>query len=270
MTNIKLIVSDIDGTLVDSSEKIPQELVDVVGKCKERGIVFALATGRTTELAAPFVSALHIDAPCIEANGAYILQGEKCLLEHGFSVEPVKEVLYKANEQGMTVTLADTHSERAMKETEYVRYHQKMGDRFKELLPFESISWGTDRFQKVMIMDESRSGKIVDIRKMLEPYSNDYWITTFSDKAVELGPKNCNKATGVKDLAELLGIDMKDVMACGDYRNDFEMIRNAGFGVAVANALPELKALAKYVAEKPYALGVVEAIERFCLADESI
>ena len=64
MSEIKLIVSDIDGTLVDRTERIPPELTAAVQKCREAGIVFALATGRTTELTEPFVSALAIDKRC--------------------------------------------------------------------------------------------------------------------------------------------------------------------------------------------------------------
>lgn len=264
MADIRLVVSDIDGTLVDKTETIPQALIDAVHRCREAGITFALATGRTAELAAPFVKALNIDAPCIEGNGAFIRRGDVCLVEHGFSVAPVREILKRADALSMTVTLADTSRERAVRETDYVRYHQAMGGRFRELLPFSSIDWENDRFQKVMIMDERRSGQIEEIRDLLKPYAGLYWITTFSDKAVELGPRDCNKATGVRDLTKILGIGMENVMACGDYRNDLEMLQQAGCGVAVDNALPEVKAVADYVATKPYALGVVEALQRIC------
>lgn len=267
MPDIKMIVSDVDGTLVDSSERIPQELVDIVRRCQESGIIFALSTGRTNELAAPFVEALGITDPCVEANGAYILQQGSCLLEHGFSLEPVRDILQRAHDMGLTVTIADTCVERATRETDYVREHQKLGGRFKELLPLESIDWSRDRFQKVMVMDEHRTGKVEGIRAQLEQHSDRYWITTYSDKAVELGPKDCNKASGVRELAALMNIDMANVMACGDYWNDYEMVSQVGWGVAVGNGLPELKAVAKYVAAEKYAYGVVEAIKALCFGE---
>lgn len=264
MSNIKMIVSDVDGTLVDHTEKIPPELVAAVRRCREAGIVFALSTGRTNELANPFIAALGITDPCVEANGAYIRQGDRCLLEHGFSIAPIREILYQAHGAGLTVTLADTCVERATGMTDYVREHQRIGGRFKTPLPLEEIDWEQDRFQKVMVMDEHRTGKIEAIRPRLAAFSSHYWITTYSDKAIELGPKGCNKASGVKELADLLQIDMEDVMACGDFWNDFEMISQVGWGVAVGNALPELKAAANYVARGTYAMGVVEAIHALC------
>ena len=188
MRDIKLIVSDIDGTLVDRTERIPPELTAAIQKCRDAGIVFALATGRTAELTEPFVRALGIDAPCVEANGAYILQGGRCLVEHGFSAAPIREILERADQLDMTITLADAQCERAVRETDYVRYHQSLGNRFQTLLPLSAIDWEADRFQKIMIMDEARSGNIQEIRDRLEPFYNQYWMKTFSNKEVELGP----------------------------------------------------------------------------------
>lgn len=268
MPDIKMIVSDVDGTLVDSSERIPQELVDIVRRCQNAGIIFALSTGRTNELASPFIDALGITDPCVEANGAYIRNRDTCLLEHGFSIEPIRDILYQAHDYGLTVTLADTCVERATRRTDYVCEHQRIGSRFKELLPLENIDWKNDRFQKIMVMDEHRTGKGQEIRSALEQYSDLYWITTYSDKAVEIGPKDCNKASGVRELAALLNIDMANVMACGDFWNDFEMVSQVGCGVAVGNALPELKTAAKYVATETYAFGVVEAIKVLCFGEK--
>lgn len=261
---IKLIVSDIDGTLVDETEKLPDAFKVLVDRCRKAGIQFAFATGRTKELTDPFVNALGISIPCVEANGAYILQGDQCLVEHGFSIAPIKEILYYAHDLGLTVTISDTRFERATRETDYVKEHQKFGHRFMNLLPLDNINWAHDRFHKVMIMDEHGSGKIEAIRAQLAPYSDRYWITTYSDRAVELGPLNCNKATGMKDLAAYLGVDIDQVMACGDYSNDAEMLTQAGIGVAVGNASEQIKSLADYVAEASYAYGVIEAIEKIC------
>ncbi len=267
MPDIKMIVSDVDGTLVDSSERIPEELVNIVRRCQDAGIIFALSTGRTFELAQPFVEKLNIIDPCVEANGAYIIRNGECLVEHGFSLEPVRHILELAHDMGLTVTISDTKEERATSETDYVREHRRFGNRFQELRLLESIDWKNDRFQKVMIMDEHHTGKIDQFRELLEQHSDKYWITTYSNQAVELGPKDCNKASGVRELAAMMGVQMDQVMACGDFWNDYEMISQVGWGVAVGNALPELKAVAKYVATKPYAHGVVEAITALCFAE---
>ena len=114
-------------------------------------------------------------------------------------------------------------------------------------------------------MDEHHTGKIKAFREELKRnFSEQYWITTYADAAVELGPCGCNKMTGVKELMGLLGVRQDEVMACGDFENDMEMVEYAGVGVAVDNASDSLKAKADYGASKPYAYGVVEAIEKYC------
>lgn len=262
---IKLIVSDIDGTLVDPSEIIPEKLKEAVRKCSDEGIIFAFATGRTKELTDPFVQMLGIEVPCVEANGAYIMHGDRCLKEHGFSLKPIQEILCHAHELGLTVTISDTCCERATRETDYILEHKRIGNRFVELLPLEKIEWDQPIYQKIMIMDEHHTGQIEHIRHMLKEYKDIYWITTYSDRAVELGPRDCNKATGVQELAEMLNIPMEQVMACGDFSNDYEMIEQAGIGIAVSNASDQIKGIADYVTQNSFALGVVEAIETYCL-----
>lgn len=262
--SIKLIMTDIDGTLIDSSETIPSELVEAVRKCKEKGIRFGVATGRTKELADPIIKKLGITDPCVISNGACIVQGNECLIEHDFSVQPIIQYIIQADREGLTVTLTDKKGERAIRETNYVRYHQTLGNRFKETVNLKEIDWQKAHFQKVMFMDEDKTGKIRSYQERMADFKEWYWVTTYSDAAVELGPRGCNKATGVKELAELLGVEKHEIMACGDFSNDLEMISEAGIGVAVNNANEELKKKADYVASASFAHGVIEAIERYC------
>ena len=80
---------------------------------------------------------------------------------------------------------------------------------------------------------------------------------------MEIVADNCSKATGVERLIQLMHCSKEEVMAIGDHTNDIEVLQLAGIGVAVANAVPELKAVAQYVTQEERANGVAEAIERF-------
>lgn len=261
---IKLIATDIDGTLIDLAEKIPQQLVDTVRKCREYGIHFVLVTGRTKELVDQIVKTLEISDPYVVANGACIFRESQCIYSQGFQAVSILNILKEADQDGMTVTFSNEYAERAIRQTDYVRWHQEFGGRFKTYISLEDIDWRTEQFQKIMIMDENRTGKIEKYQRLMNDHREEYWVTTYSDMAVELGPKACNKATGLKALTDIMGIRMEEVMACGDFLNDLEMVKAAGIGVAVANAAPELKAAADYVAREQYCYGVMEAIEKYC------
>ena len=78
-------------------------------------------------------------------------------------------------------------------------------------------------------------------------------------------PKGINKAHSLELLCEQMGITKEEVMACGDNTNDAEMVIWAGTGVAVANSVDALKAVAEYICSEERSYGVAEAIEKFCL-----
>lgn len=79
--------------------------------------------------------------------------------------------------------------------------------------------------------------------------------------AVHIKSKKVNKGTGLKRIAELMGLDAKDFVAIGDSPNDIEMLEASGFGVAVGNAHPELKKVAALVTEGVHGAGVAEAVQ---------
>ncbi len=78
--------------------------------------------------------------------------------------------------------------------------------------------------------------------------------------AVHIKSKKVNKGTGLKRIAGLMGLDVRDFVAIGDSPNDIEMLEASGFGVAVGNAHPELKKVADMVSEGEHGAGVAEAV----------
>ena len=82
---------------------------------------------------------------------------------------------------------------------------------------------------------------------------------------IEVNALGVNKGIGLLKLGELLGIKREEIMACGDGMNDLEMIREAGLGVAMANAVQEVKDAADFVTDSNEKDGVAKAIEMFAL-----
>ena len=78
--------------------------------------------------------------------------------------------------------------------------------------------------------------------------------------AIHIKSKKINKGTGLMRIAEMMGLDARDFVAFGDSPNDIEMLEAAGFGVAVGNAHPDLKRVAKMVTKGEHGTGVEEAV----------
>ena len=82
---------------------------------------------------------------------------------------------------------------------------------------------------------------------------------------IEINAAGVNKGTGLVELGKLLGTRREEIMACGDGDNDTEMLREAGFGVAMANGEEQVKDAADYITESNEEDGVARAIEKFVL-----
>ena len=82
---------------------------------------------------------------------------------------------------------------------------------------------------------------------------------------IEINAAGVNKGTALVELGSMLGIRREEIMACGDGDNDIEMVKEAGFGVAMGNAEEEVKAAADYITLSNEEEGAAKAIERFAL-----
>ena len=102
------------------------------------------------------------------------------------------------------------------------------------------------------------------IEGMLEGIKNVTVTSSFPHNN-EVGGKTTSKATALKHMMEVLSIGREELMCCGDSLNDIEMIKLAEIGVAMQNAVQEVKEKANYITDFNYEDGVAKAIERFVL-----
>lgn len=262
--SIKLVVSDMDGTLFDRDEKMPDLVREFAPYLQQRGILFAVATGRSHELSQKFISVLSPTAPCVYANGALITRADGSVIQDiQFSLAPIAPLLEQAVAQGMSVVISSGGKPDTVVEvTDWVRLQQQSFGIYMHAHHPTPQEWATMSAYKVLIKDSAR--QIGRICRPLDSLSDICAFTEYETGAAEIVPPNMNKAIGIGKLAETLQIDLADVMAIGDYVNDIEMMTMVGMGVAVGNAMDEVKQRAKYVCSAAGALGVQEAILRFC------
>ncbi len=261
---MKLVLSDIDGTLVHSNEIITPEVTDMVSRLQQNGIQFTIATVRTYDAAQPFVKALDISIPYVINNGATIIHNGTCLYAKSLSIHPIADVLEYADSFGLTVAISDTHNEMPLSINDHVLEQQALG-RMTKIFPREQLRDTAKTFQKVMIYDPARGPIIEEIYQRILPNAADYFVTHYPCQAVELAPKGCTKATGLQALSKIMNIAPHEILTCGDAINDIEMLKIAGIGVAVGNATTEVKNVADYVATHHWSAGVVEAVDKLLL-----
>ena len=255
LDDYKMIVSDIDGTLMGKDHQIHSLTKDVVSHLRSNGIYFTLATGKSLPGTISQADALEIDLPLVLINGA-MLQTRKgeVLWQTVLPLELTQE----------TIEICED------KESDLVIY---MGDKilFKEMNSninqvyghltsglFEVGEWNTIRdslagANKCLVVDTINRENLYEIGEVFGKAFNDRAdVIHTSELLVEVMPKGVTKVTGIQALAESLDVRMHEVMAFGDFDNDAAMLSAVGLGIAVENASPRAKSAAKFV------IGAVE------------
>lgn len=261
----KLILCDVDGTLIDASEQITPAF-DVLKELIETNhLHFSLASGRCLELVQKYIQKLDIQDPVLINNGAGARWNGNVLWDDWFDAKYAKEAVQAADALDMAVFMCCGDYELAYKYNGYIQREIEVFGRYNRFyIPLES-EWETLQLERIMLTDPQKPGRIDRLLPYLTQYEDHFKVIRYDDRHIDVMKKGVSKGSGLHRLVQTLGIRMEDVMFIGDGLNDMEIIRQAGIGVAVGNAHPKLKDAADYVCASSHTEGVVEAIRRFCM-----
>ena len=259
----QLIISDVDGTLIDQTEEISQAFNELSEKVKAEKIPFTIASGRCYSELKAFIEHFNIQLPVVVNNGAGGVQNGKLIWSNLVDPFMVKEAMLCADRMDMVVVTSDGLTDTAYRHNAYIlRQIEKFGRYNRFHIPLEH-EWEDLKIQKLLLIDPEKPGRIDEVLKHLEPYKEHLNIVQYDARSADIMAKDSNKAMGIINVAKALQIELANVMAVGDAQNDIEMIKQVGQGVAVANAKDELKQHADYVCENKNAAGVLEAVNKF-------
>lgn len=265
MSDIRLVVSDIDCTLIGRDEILPADAPSIVPYLRERGVMFTLASGRVETNALRFVKKMGIDIPYVATNGAVIADCDgNVIMKKKIDALPARAIMEKAYEHHLAVIYTVDGIEYVFDDD--VPYIRKYPHRFKRDGICHKITedeYAHLKLDKVSIMSDSDDDVIAELEKMCAGHEDEYIYTRYQDRSVELVNRTATKASAVTELASMLGIPMENVMFIGDHQNDIELMQAAGIGCAVGNATADAKAAADYVCSNEVFDGVKEAIMKF-------
>lgn len=267
---VKLAVFDIDRTLIDPEiGEIAPETVAALKQLQAKGIRTAIASGRLFSFLQPEILDIGFDY-YIMSNGCYVTDAEGTIL--------VRETLDD--------TLLESFSNRMIQEDLPFSIRYCMGQRDgnptctvqQRMAPI----WAKKKFkgkppkafleEYVPQPDESPicvCGFLPEeqLPAFVSQFPELSFLPVFESPMCDINPANVSKASGIRRICGLLGIDISETIVFGDDRNDLEMIAEAGIGVAMGGGLPALLAAADYITEPCADLGVVKALKHFGLLD---
>lgn len=260
---IKMVVTDVDGTIVGKDEILHEEFVSYVKWLREQGIFYTIATGRSARLAEDYIQKLQIEIPYVACNGGTIIQNGKVLMQKTIPLHALKEIFEVADRMGMSLMYTINGEEFAYKETPYVLEQQKKYNRYKTPRKPTKEEWETANVDKVIVMAAVRDGSIGKIEDLCEKLPKPFGYKRYANKAIDILHFESTKECGVKELAKRMKLSMNEILFAGDDLNDVQLMKEAGIGIAVGNAQPPAKEAADYVAQETVFLGVMEGVDHF-------
>ena len=236
-----LLCTDLDDTLLTTDKRVSDENSKAIEYFKSEGGLFTFATGRVPQGAKLMLNYVHPNAPMVCFNGAaiYDFNDEKLLWASTLDKGTLKCVEYMDKMfdfVGIEVCTSDKIY--FCKVNQKVREHQVLEDLPDNFLDYHDIK---EDWVKVLFMVEEN--EIQQIRDAIanSPFVNDYEFVQSSPWYYELLPKNASKGEGLMHLADLMNVDRSNTIGIGDNENDLALVKMANVGVAVSNAVDEVK-----------------------------
>ena len=276
-TNIKIIVIDIDGTLLTPEGSITDRSLEAVQAAQQARIVVTLATARRYSNTAIIANELGLNAPLILYDGAMIIQHphkailHKQLLQASVGQQAV-DMLIRHKLQPVVHPFKGTEEEIWTGPTAFdnpwVETYFASTPKQVHRMPFETLCTGrTDPIRVVAFASEEI---IYTLLPEVAALDCSWTITKRGNYgSAELAIMNpaCSKASGVTELARFLSIPLRQIMAIGDNNNDIEMLRTVGWGVAMGQASEAVKSAARTVTASNREDGVAKAIQHYALCN---
>lgn len=257
---IKLIVSDIDGTLVrDGDNTLNPSYFKEILRLREKGIQFAAASGRQWHSIERIFNPIKEKIFYISDNGAYVgCYGRNLFLntiERQLALDVVREI--RANEE-LDVVLSGPDV--VYLETKNQELVQWLVDCYRfEVKQVEDVTKVPDEIIKVSAYKKHSVEKSTAFIR--EKYQDRLKITISGDMWMDCMAKGVNKGAAILKIQESLGILPEETMAFGDQMNDLEMLGRAYYSYAIGNARPEVKAAARFQADTNVHDGVLKVLQ---------
>ena len=282
---IKVIASDLDGTLLNENHTLSERTIEAIHKAQEKGIRFMIATGRSFQQAMTAFENVNVVCDYIVSSGGEVRNPKKEILFSKYmKLEDYKSVydilkqyelvfLFNSNELDYGIGNSEEMEEKMLEQ--FHIFHQTMPKEgikenplFKQMLEktvavpdFETLCSMNPQIVKMIAFSENVD-MLKEIKQKLQSNSNLAVVSSFSNN-LEITDVTAQKGPVVKKYIESLGYSMDEVMVFGDSLNDYSMLSmDFGATVAMENADSELKKVAKYITKSNIDDGVAYTIEK--------
>ncbi len=274
--DIRLVISDLDGTLLSDLNHVSAENRRAVDDLAEAGILFTIATGRMEPMMMEYVRQLSVNEPIISFNGALVREPASNTVVYHKTMQPEAAsamFAYCFSHKLDFLTYTDRvayyqpYSERVEAFYDYNRLANRGGSTPVRLLPAETLvdENGQLKQEVLKIFVQSHDPDVLsEIAKIAARYPQLDCVSSM-ENSLDIMAANVSKGEGLRKLAEHYNLSMSQIAAFGDHDNDVPMLKEAGLSIAMSNGTDLCKSAAEHIAPNNNLDGFARMVRQFIL-----
>ena len=260
-SKVKLVVSDMDGTLLNSKGEVSQQFFTLFKELQKRNIHFCAASGRQHNSIVDKLSTIKNDMYVIAENGGVAKKGDEVFLSNFLKPEKVLKLIPVLREiEGANMVLCCNNAAFIeSKDERFIELFQEYYHSFKVAENLMEIPKTTPVFKIAIYHFNSSEEFIYPVIKHL---NNEVLLKISGQNWLDISDEKANKGNALREVQKLLNVTKEETMVFGDYHNDIEMMQEADFSFAMKNAHSDIKKLANYSTESNDDFGVERILEK--------
>jgi Cof subfamily protein (haloacid dehalogenase superfamily) len=257
-SDIKLIATDMDGTLLNSKHELDESFYPVFRKLQDHGIIFVAASGRQYYNLTKALDKVKDEVIFAAENGSYVVFKDEEIHVQAIDADIVRELIKISQDIPNTFPIICGKKKAYVEDDnqEFIDHLKLYFERYEiveDLLKVED-----DQFLKFTLCD--LAGSEANSFPHYKRFQESLQVKVSGPIWLDISHKQANKGRAMEVLQEKFGITREQTMVFGDYLNDLEMLQKAKYSYAMANAHPDVKKIARFIAKSNDENGVVEIL----------
>ncbi len=262
---IKMLVLDIDGTIIKKDFSYSNELKQKLNELQDKGVKVVIATGRMHMGAVPLAKELGLNSPIISYQGSMVRnwkENDDVLYSKRMSAEQVSKVIDYFRSQNVHINAYSNDKLYVEQDDDLIKEY--VHNRFVKYHVLDDLkTLDLSKIDKLLCIEEDQTKMQKVVTELSEKVKGELYVVKSMRHYCEVTHIDATKGSAIEFLCKYWGFDIKDTMAIGDQDNDIEMIKTAGIGIAMGNGTQNLKNAADFVTKSVEEDGVVFAVNKF-------
>lgn len=259
---IKIIATDMDGTLLDDDKQLPANFEDVITGLSRKKINFVISSGRSFNVLRKQFSKHLDDLTFICDNGAYIVIGGKNVYTSVIDRQTVMNVIDYCESKGYTLILCGKKG--AWHNAKDEQQDKEIAEYYTCQTHLDDLHECDDEIFKIAVFNGDGYTNS-QYEALSDEFSDTCTAQLSGSKWVDIMNKGVNKGSALSNICNRFGVGYNEVMAFGDYLNDVDMLNCAYYSFAMSNAHNSVKQVANFITGSNNDNSVMKEVKKYCL-----